>query len=164
MPPEAIFDHTTLDLNKVVISQEETRKSNPQRFEMEHLDGILMIDPENHIIVGFKDVRSDEFWVRGHMPGYPILPGVIMCESAAQLCSYYVVNKGFLNGDFIGFLGLENVRFRSVVKPGDKLVLVGKSIKLNRRQTIFSVQGFVGSTMVFHCEVIGGPLSMNPAT
>lgn len=87
-----------------------------------------------------------------------------MCESAAQLCSYYVVNKGFLNGDFIGFLGLENVRFRSVVKPGDKLVLVGKSIKLNRRQTIFSVQGFVGSTMVFHCEVIGGPLSMNPAT
>jgi 3-hydroxyacyl-[acyl-carrier-protein] dehydratase len=87
MPPEAIFDHTTLDLNKVVISQEEIRKSNPQRFEMEHLDGILMIDPENHIIVGFKDVRSDEFWVRGHMPGYPILPGVIMCESAAQLCS-----------------------------------------------------------------------------
>ena len=66
--------------------------------------------------------------------------------------------------DFIGFLGLENVRFRSVVKPGDKLVLVGKSIKINRRQTIFSVQGFVGSTMAFHCEVIGGPLSMNPAS
>ena len=39
MPPEAIFDHTTLDLNKVVISQEEIRKANPQRFEMEHLVG-----------------------------------------------------------------------------------------------------------------------------
>ena len=53
MPPEAIFDHTTLDLNKVVISQEEIRKANPQRFEMEHLDGILLIDPEKQIIIGY---------------------------------------------------------------------------------------------------------------
>ena len=96
MPPEAIFDHTTLDLNKVVISQEEIRKANPQRFEMEHLDGILLIDPEKQIVIGYKDVRNDEFWVRGHMPGYPILPGVIMCESAAQLCSYYIVSQGLL--------------------------------------------------------------------
>ncbi len=164
MPPEVFFDHTTLDLNKVEVNQEGIRKANPQRFQMEHLNGILHIDKEKNIIVGFKEVRHDEFWVAGHMPDYPILPGVIMCESAAQLCSYFVVTLGLLQGDFIGFLGLENVRFRSVVKPGDRLILVGKPLKINRRQTIFSVQGFVGTTMAFHCDVIGGPLSMNPSS
>ena len=41
---------------------------------MEHLNGIVFIDPIQHLCVGFKDVRDDEFWVRGHMPDYPILP------------------------------------------------------------------------------------------
>jgi 3-hydroxyacyl-[acyl-carrier-protein] dehydratase len=50
------------------------------------------------------------------------------------------------------------VRFRNPVRPGDRLLLVGKAIRLNRRQTIFNVQGFVGGTMVFHADVIGVPL------
>ena len=66
--------------------------------------------------------------MRGHMPDYPLLPGVLMCEAAAQLCSYYVVTQGLLQGDFIGFGGMENVRFRGTVRPGDRLVLVGKGI------------------------------------
>ena len=45
----------------------------------------------------------------------------------------------------MGFGGMENVRFRSPVHPGDRLVLVGKAVKLHPRQTIFNVQGFVGS-------------------
>jgi len=159
MPPEAIIDYTEMDFNRIVAGPEEIRKLNPQRFEMEHLDGIVHLDTENHIVVGYKDVRNDEFWVRGHMPGYPILPGVIMCECAAQLCSFYVCHLGMNNGDFVGFFGLENTRFRSVVKPGDRLVLLGKPIKLHRRQTIFNVQGFVDKTMAFHCDVIGVPLT-----
>jgi 3-hydroxyacyl-[acyl-carrier-protein] dehydratase len=82
-----------------------------------------------------------------------------MCEAAAQLCSYYTMLAGLLQGDFIGFGGLENVRFRSPVRPGDRLVLIGKGIKLHRRQTIFNVQGFVGTTMVFHADVLGVPLT-----
>jgi 3-hydroxyacyl-[acyl-carrier-protein] dehydratase len=82
-----------------------------------------------------------------------------MCEAAAQLCSFYVVTQGLLQGDFIGFGGLEEVRFRGLVRPGDRLVLVGKAKRIHRRQTIFNVQGFVGTTMVFHADVIGLPMN-----
>jgi 3-hydroxyacyl-[acyl-carrier-protein] dehydratase len=92
------------------------------------------------------------------MPGYPLLPGVLICEAAAQMCSYYIVSAGLLQGDFLGFAGMENVRFRSPVRPGDRLVLIGKSLRMNRRQTVFTVQGFVGAGMVFHGDVLGMPL------
>jgi 3-hydroxyacyl-[acyl-carrier-protein] dehydratase len=159
MPPELHFNPSTIDFNHVVVDQEAIRRVNPQRFEMEHLNGIVHIDREKNLIIGYKDVRADEFWVRGHMPDYPLLPGVLMCEAAAQLCSYYVVLIGMLEGDFIGFGGLENVRFRGVVRPGDRLVLVAKGLRFHRRQTIFNVQGLVGSTMVFHADVLGVPMS-----
>ena len=75
----------------MLADREAIRQVNPQRFEMEQLTAIVYVDPVNHVIVGYKDVRHDEFWVRGHMPDYPLLPGVLMCEAAAQLCSYYIV-------------------------------------------------------------------------
>ena len=159
MPPELHLDPTRLDLERVVANQEAIRLVNPQRFEMEQLTAIVHIDPEQHLIAGYKDVRPDEFWVRGHMPDYPLLPGVLMCEAAAQLCSYYIATQGICQAEFIGFGGLENVRFRGQVRPGDRLVLVAKGVKLHRRQTICNVQGFVSGTMVFHADVIGVPLS-----
>jgi len=159
MPPELIFDPSQLDFSRVVADLEQIRKANPQRFEMEQLTAVVYEDPSRHLLVGYKDVRPDEFWVRGHMPGYPLLPGVLMCEAAAQLCSYYVCAHKLVQAEFIGFAGLENVRFRATVRPGDRLVLVGKVIKLHRRQVICTCQAFVGSTMVFHGDVHGVPMS-----
>jgi 3-hydroxyacyl-[acyl-carrier-protein] dehydratase len=160
MPPELHFDPSQLDMGRVVADKEAIRRVNPQRFEMEQLTAIVHVDTERHLIAGYKDVGADEFWVRGHLPGDPLLPGVLMCEAAAQLCSYYIVKySGLADDSFIGFGGLENVRFRAPVHPGDRLVLVGKGTRLHRRQSIFNVQGFVGSTMVFHADVIGVPLA-----
>lgn len=160
MPPEPLLDPTGFDLFHVVADLEAIRQVNQQRFEMEQLTAIVLLRPEQHLIVGYKDVRADEFWVRGHLPGLPLLPGVLMCEAAAQLCSYYSVTQHLVaNGDFVGFGGMENVRFRAPVHIGDRLVLVAKSFKMHRRQTLFNVQGFVKSTMVFHADVIGVPLS-----
>lgn len=156
MPPELNFDPSRLDLSHVVADQEAIRGVLPQRFEMLQLTAVVHVDTEREIIAGYKDVRPDEFWVRGHMPGSPLLPGVLMCEAAAQLASFYIVKySGLLSGTFIGFGGLENVRFRATVVPGDRLVMVAKGLKLHRRQSIFNVQGFVGTTMAFHADVIG---------
>jgi 3-hydroxyacyl-[acyl-carrier-protein] dehydratase len=159
MPPELIMDPLGVDTSKVVCDREGLRAINPQRFEMEQLDAIVYIDSQAHVCIGYKDVRPDEFWVRGHMPGYPLLPGVLICEAAAQLVAYYTATHGFKLGDFLGFGGMENVRFRGTVRPGDRLLLIGKGLRLNRRQTIFNVQGFVGKALVFHADVIGVQMS-----
>ncbi len=164
MPREFHMDPTSLDLNQVVVDLEGIRKINAQRFEMEQLHAIVHMDTEKHLIVGYKDVRPDEFWVRGHLPGYPLLPGMLMCEAAAQLCSFYSIKLGLAGGDFIGFGGLEHVRFRGQVRPGDRLVLIGKATRLHRRQTVFNVQGFVGAKLVFEGDVIGVPMMRKEET
>jgi 3-hydroxyacyl-[acyl-carrier-protein] dehydratase len=159
MPPEYNFDVTQLELNRVLADKEVIREVNPQRFEFEQVDAIVYVDPDQHLFIGYKDVRPDEFWIRGHMPDYPLMPGVMICEAAAQLCSYYIRTNGLMGGDFMGFGGLENVRFRRPVFPGQRLVLVGKATKVHRRQIVCNVQGFVGDVMVFHGDVIGVPLT-----
>ena len=68
MPPELHLDPARLDLEQIVADQEAIRRVNPQRFEMEHLTAIVLCDFERQLIAGYKDVRADEFWVRGHMP------------------------------------------------------------------------------------------------
>jgi 3-hydroxyacyl-[acyl-carrier-protein] dehydratase len=165
MPPELNYDPSLLDLGHIVADQEAIRAVMPQRFEMEQLTAIVYVDTEANIIAGYKDVRPDEFWVRGHMPGTPLLPGVLMCEAAAQLSSYYIMKyTDLIQGGFIGFGGLENVRFRAPVRPGDRLVLIAKAVKLHRRQSIFDVQSFVGTTMVFHGQIIGVAMTTGPVT
>jgi 3-hydroxyacyl-[acyl-carrier-protein] dehydratase len=164
MPPELHLDPTSIDWDRVVADPEGIRRINPQRFEMEQLSAIVLIDAERSLVAGYKDVRDDEFWVRGHMPDYPIMPGVVMCEAAAQMCSYFIATQGISQGDFIGFGGMENVRFRGLVRPGDRLVMVGKGVRLHRRHTIMNVQGFVGSTMVFHGDVLGVPMMRKEGT
>jgi 3-hydroxyacyl-[acyl-carrier-protein] dehydratase len=155
MPPAPLVDPATIDTSHVVADREGIRRFNPQRFEMEQLTAIVRFDLENKIVIGYKDVAADEFWVRGHMPDYPLMPGVLICEAAAQLSSYYCGRVGLLESGFIAFGGMEDVRFRGQVRPGDRLLLVGKGTRLHRRQTIFDCQGFVGTNMVFHGRIIG---------
>src|ERR1043166_6716903 len=142
MPPEYQYNPTQLDLSKVMADREAINAVIPQRFEMEQLTAIVHVDTENELLAGYKDVATDEFWIRGHMPGFPLLPGVLMCEASAQLCSYYILTQHPFDG-FVGFGGLENVRFRKSVHPGERLVLVGKELRFHRRQSVYNVQGFV---------------------
>ena len=159
MPPVALVDPTTIDTSKVLIDLDGIREGNPQRFEMEQLSAIVHIDAPGRLIIGYKDITEFDFWVRGHMPGYPIMPGVVICEAAAQLSSFFCYYIKLVEDTFMGFGGLENVRFRGIVRPGDRLVLVSKATRVHRRQTIFETQGFVDANMVFHARIIGVPLS-----
>lgn len=154
--PQKFFVHPgELELNKVVFGVEAIREMNPQRHEMEQLHGILLFDPENRIIAGYRDVKDDEFWVRGHIPGRPLLPGVLMVECAAQLSSFYYRWLFKEEKRFFGFGGIENVRFRGTVVPGDRLIMVGKCEDIRLRRAIFDCQGFVKGKMVFEGRIIG---------
>jgi len=159
-PDEAdTFDLNLLDFSKPVAGIERIREILPHRHEMEMLTGIVLIDPARHLIVGYKDVQADEFWVRGHMPDFPLMPGVLMCEASAQLCCIYnILTK--VNGveTLMGLGGIEETRFIKPVRPGDRLVIVGHGIKVHRRLTKFHAIGRVNGEKVFETTVIGVPI------
>jgi 3-hydroxyacyl-[acyl-carrier-protein] dehydratase len=152
-----IIDFSEYDLDRVLVDTEEIRRYNPQRHEMEQLTAICYEDRERNVIVGYKDLGPDEFWVRGHMPGIPIMPGVIMCEAAAQLASYYCRRFELIEG-MVGFGGLENVRFRGLVRPGDRFVIAARLLKLRRSIMTCEFQCFVNESLVCDGVLKGIPL------
>jgi 3-hydroxyacyl-[acyl-carrier-protein] dehydratase len=137
---------------------EEIRRHNPQRHEMEQLTAIVYEDLDRHVCVGYKDITSKEFWVQGHMPGIPIMPGVIMCEAAAQLASYYTHKHNLMKGAVVGFGGLEEVRFRGVVRPGDRFVIAAELLKVRRLMLTCEFQCFVREGRVCEGIIKGIPL------
>lgn len=153
------FDPTTLDCTQVIAGIDEIRAANPQRFEFEMLTAIVLVDTARKLIAGYKDFGPNEFWARGHMPGFPLLPGVMMCEAAAQLCNYYtVIHKVNDPEALMGLGGIEDTRFYRPVRPGDRLVMVGVGERVHRRMTKFRVKGYVGAERAFETLVIGVPL------
>ena len=151
-------DPLALDLTKRVADIDGIRARNPHRHEMELLTAITELDPARRYIVGFKDVGENEFWARGHMPGFPLMPGVLMCEAAAQLCGFYGSHQGIIHERIMGLGGIESAKFKRMVRPGERLVLVGYGLKVDRRLVRFHVRGFVGAEPAFEATVIGVPL------
>lgn len=127
---ELLVSPELYDLEKPIARLEEIEKYNPQRFEMEQLTAIVYENAEDFTCVGYKDMTDGEFWVRGHIPGNPILPGVIICEAAAQLASYLSGKLELVEGAMMGFAGLDEVKFRGLIRPGDRLVIQAKMIKM----------------------------------
>lgn len=129
--------HTTREIEALI----------PHRWPMLMVDRIVEYDPEAKRIVGIKGITATEWWAQGHFPGLPILPGVLQIEALAQTMAVYVAKQpGF--GDRIGlFAGIDDVRFKRIVVPGDVLRLEITMEKLGSRfgkgRGIASVNGEV---------------------
>ena len=156
---ELLFDLSTIDFNRVIADTDVIRKYNPQRFEMEQLTAVVYEDLVLQRCAGYKDVTENEFWVRGHMPGIPLMPGVVMLEGAAQLCSYFVQRTKLMGSQIVGFGGLEDVRFRDPVVPGDRLILLCQLTKARPgRMVISRFQGVVRDQLVVEGVIKGIPI------
>ncbi len=156
MAPPLLFDLSTIDLNgQPVFDKDAICKINPQRFEMQQLDGILWYDRARECVLGYKDVTDHEFWVRGHIPGRPLMPGVIQIEAAAQLLSFFV-KHAYAEEGFIGFGGIERAKFRSAIEPGHRLHLLGHITEARRgRRYACDVQGVVSGVLAFEASITG---------
>lgn len=154
MPPPVILDPSALDFSRLIADREEIMRVNPHRHEFALLDGIVHCDLEHTIFAGYHDVRADAWWVRGHIPGRPLFPGVLMIEAAAQLAGYLSHVILHVKG-FIGFVGIDKVKFRGTVTPPARFVVVGRGREIKRRRTVCETQGFVDGTMVYEGEITG---------
>jgi 3-hydroxyacyl-[acyl-carrier-protein] dehydratase len=160
---QPLCDLSQFDFEHPLFDIEEIRRVNPQRFEMEQLTAIVHVDLTQHLIVGFKDITDHEFWCRGHMPEFPLMPGVVLCECAAQLAGFLARKYKLLGGDFLGFGGMNDIRFRAPVFPNCRLVLIAKLTKLRRsRMAEYVFQGLVNDTIVFDGGMIGVPIHRDP--
>ena len=159
---EPIIDLSLLDLDNPIADIEAIRKLNPQRHEMEQLTAILYEDVSRYACAALKEITDQEFWVRGHMPGMPLMPGVIMVEAVAQLSSYFTQKHDLLGAAMVGFGGVDEVRFRGVVTPGDRLILMVELKKVRRgRMIVAAFQGIVEGTIVLEGVLRGIPIPVD---
>ncbi len=154
MPPQFLFDFSGVDLDRIIFGKDEIRQINPQRGGMEMLDAIVHVDEQHQRLVGYKDIRHDEFWVAGHIPGRPLFPGVLMIELGAQLSSFYTIKYVKLPG-FIGFGGVSECKFRAEVPPGKRMIVIGEQIWHRHNRICSKVQGIVEGNLAFEATVVG---------
>ena len=90
-----------------------------------HREPMLLLDEaelkENNLAVGKYTVKGDEWFLQGHFPGMPIVPGVIQCEMLAQTCCMLLSEE--VKGKLTLFAGLDKVRFKNKVLPGDTVIM-----------------------------------------
>lgn len=111
-----------------MLNKEEIKKIIPQR------EPFLMIDEVEEFVPGesaiaYKNVDESEWYFKGHFPGNPILPGVLICESLAQTGAVAILSMEENKGKNALFGGIDKIRFKKQVVPGDKLKLEVKIIK-----------------------------------
>ena len=159
MAQKPLFDISDLDQSRIAYDASAIDAVNPHRGAMRQLDGIFYCDPGFEGGVAFKDVRDDEFWVDGHIPGRPLMPGVLMIEAAAQFASFLSAKQGMRpEGGFLGFTGVEQAKFRGTVEPGDRLLILVEQVESRPRRFICQTQGLVEGRPVFEARVVGMPI------
>jgi len=156
MPITFLVDPAEYIERAITIPMEEVRVHNPQRGDFEHLDGLYECNLETKIAVGVRHIPTDPFWAAGHIPGNPLLPGVLMLESLAQVCSYYF-HKAMTPdpSKFFGWGGLEGVSFRGAVMPGETMILAVQNLECRPRRAKFDTQGYVNGKCVIQAQVTG---------
>lgn len=153
----ALVDLSKLDLTRDVVSQEELRTLVPHREHFQLLDGICHFDPGEHLVIGYKDWPHDAWWAAGHVPGRPLMPGVLMIEGAAQAATFLIRKiLGWGSEHFIGLGGLNDVRFRGQVVPPARVYFVsGRGQISGSRLARFPAQAFSNGQLLMEMELLG---------
>lgn len=114
-----------------IIESEEIQRILPHRYPFLLVDRVIEIEPPRRA-VGLKQVTVNEPFFQGHFPGYPVMPGVLIVEAMAQVGGVAVLAADDYQGKLALFAGIDNVRFKRQVRPGDTLRIEVELDKIRR--------------------------------
>lgn len=109
------------------MNREELKNYLPHREPMLLADEVFL--NEDGSATGFYTVRGDEYFLQGHFPDDPVVPGVILCEILAQCSCILMIDE--VKGKRTLYTGMDHVKFRNVVRPGDKLKVHAEIVKIH---------------------------------
>ncbi len=138
----------------VIFDINAIKKILPHRYPFLLVDAIVELEPEKKA-VGLKNVTTNEPFFQGHFPQKPVMPGVLIVEAMAQVGGILLLNDQVdVENKLVFFMGIDNVKFRKIVQPGDQLVM--ELIMLKNRRTTFKMAGkaYVKGELVCEAEMM----------
>ncbi|HBQ97358.1 3-hydroxyacyl-ACP dehydratase FabZ [Roseofilum reptotaenium CS-1145] len=131
-----------LDPTNIVFSVEEIQKIIPHRYPFALVDRIIAYEPGKSA-VGLKNITFNEPQFQGHFPGRPIMPGVLMVEAMAQVGGIVVVQMDNFPSGLFAFAGIDKVKFRRPVVPGDQLIITAEITKAMPKRGFVMMKGTI---------------------
>ncbi|NMA02243.1 MAG: 3-hydroxyacyl-ACP dehydratase FabZ [Clostridia bacterium] len=125
----------------------------PHRYPFLLVDRIIELEPGKRV-VGLKNVTANEEYFNGHFPGYPVMPGVLIIEALAQTGAVGVLAMDEYKGKLALFAGIDKVKFRKQVVPGDQLRLEIEVTKLRGRVGKCEAKAWVGEDLAVQGELM----------
>ncbi|MCU0601709.1 MAG: 3-hydroxyacyl-ACP dehydratase FabZ [Desulfobacterales bacterium] len=127
----------------------------PHRYPFLLIDRILKIVPGEEIIA-LKNVTMNEPFFQGHFPARPVMPGVLIMEALAQAGGVLAseIRGPDKQGEIIYFMGMDHVRFRRPVVPGDQLILEARVLKMRSKVAKMAGRALVDGQMVAEAELM----------
>ena len=142
----------------ILMDREEIKKYIPHRDPFLYVDKVLELEPYKRIIA-LRTFRSEEEFFKGHFPGYPIVPGVLLIESFAQagaiLYSYSLItdeNATYPEGFYL--VRVDQAKFRNVVNPDDEIKLEVEVDRARSNIVTFKSTGYVADSKVVEAEIM----------
>jgi beta-hydroxyacyl-ACP dehydratase FabZ len=142
-------------MSKLPLNMDEIQRILPHRYPFLLVDRIISLE-EGKRIVGVKNVTINEPFFQGHFPGRPIMPGVLIIEAMAQVGGILalVSTPENLGNPSIFLLGVDKVRFRKPVVPGDQLILELETLRSGQKFWKMKGKALVNQTMVTEAELM----------
>jgi 3-hydroxyacyl-[acyl-carrier-protein] dehydratase len=141
-------------MSDIVLTTEQIKQMLPHRQPFLFVDAVTRLEP--NLIEAYRDIKPEEFYFAGHFPDYPVLPGVLMVEAIAQTGILLVLKtREEREGRNTLFAGIESVKFRRQVRPGERLLLAADVV--SGRSSVYKIHGTarVGDELACEAVVVG---------